>query len=371
MKIALVLDDSMDRNDGVQQYVRSLGGWLTDNGHTVHYLAGESNLTNSAIRSMSKNINVRFNGNKLSVPLPASSLQIKKVLHSERYDIIHIQMPYSPLMAGKIISNAPSGTAIVGTFHILPLGRMQRYGTRALAVAQKRQIKRFDAICSVSAPACDFARSCFGITSMVIPNMIDIARWDTGVRPHPFRIVFLGRLVPRKGCSYLLAALASLPPKLLSQLEIIIAGDGPERPKLEKFAEMHQLSNVTFLGFIDENQKPGLLASAHLAIFPSLGGESFGIVLIEAMAAGAKVVIGGDNLGYKSVLSEWPETLIDPHNTTQFSVMIEKFLNNKKLCNNIHSKQQHAVRQYDTNVVGDQVLGIYKETLLHRQQKMR
>ncbi len=368
LKVGLVLDDSLDRNDGVQQYVRSLGGWLSAQGHTVHYLCGQSRSQAKTIHSLSRNVGVRFNGNRLTIPLSARSSTIKTLLAKEKYDILHIQMPYSPVMAGKIIKLASTETAIIGTFHILPFGWLQELANKTLAVAQKRQLRRFDAICSVSASAQQFAKSHYGLVSSVIPNMIDTKRMQTVIQPHPKRIVYLGRLVHRKGCAQLLKAMLLLPESIRCEVEVLIAGDGPERKKLEKFAQKHNLSQVKFLGYIEESQKADLLGSAEIAVFPSLGGESFGIVLIEAMAAGAGVVMGGDNPGYKSVLSRWNDAMFDPRDIAAFSMCLQKYLHDEKLRLNVHSQQQASVQQYDVNTVGSQIVGLYQQGLLHSQR---
>ncbi len=368
LKIGLVLDDSLDRNDGVQQYVRSLGTWLDSQGHTVHYLAGQNQADDETTHSLSRNIGVRFNGNRLTIPLPANVSAIKALLAKEKFDVLHVQMPYSPLMAGKIIANASTDTAVVGTFHILPLGGLQRHGSKALGLVQKRQLKRLDAICSVSGPAAEFARSHFGIVSSVIPNMVDLKRFKTPLQPHPGRIVFLGRLVPRKGCLQLLKALHH---GGIDHSEVLIAGDGPQRAKLEKYVAQNDMKNVVFLGRIPEEHKPSLLASAEIAVFPSLGGESFGIVLIEAMAAGAGVVLGGNNPGYTSVLANVPGTLFDPSKTTAFAALLTHFLDDKRLRDKTHSIQQTAVKQYDIQTVGQQILQMYKTALLHRSRDVR
>lgn len=366
LKIGLVLDDSLDRNDGVQQYVRALGDWLEAQGHTVHFLAGQSKSDGKTIHSLSRNINARFNGNRLSMPLPASKNSIKKLLAQEKYDVMHVQMPYSPFMAGKIIGNALPQTAIVGTFHVLPYGPMHRYGSKTLGLVQKRTLNRFDAICSVSKPAAEFGKSHFSIESTIIPNAVDLKRFETPLRPHVGRIVFLGRLVPRKGCMELLRALQSV-----RYREVLIAGDGPERGKLQQYVESNNLDRVAFLGHVSEAEKPSLLASADIAVFPSLGGESFGIVLIEAMAAGAGVVLGGNNPGYQSVLSPWPKVLFDPRDTKAFSALLQKFLENKSLRTEIHGQQQTAVKQYDVNIVGNKIINLYHQALLHSQQNVR
>lgn len=363
MKIGFVLDDSLDRNDGVQQYVRTLGSWLKKQGHTVHYLVGQSSSDGEVIHSLSQNVNVNFNKNRLSIPLPANKTAIKKLLDKQQYDVLHVQMPFSPFMAGRIIAAANPRTVIVGTFHILPFNALHSIGSKTLAIVQKRNLKRFDAICSVSTAAQMFAKSHFGITSTVIPNMLDTNWWKTPLRPHPGRIVFLGRLVPRKGCMALLKAYNALPDQLKHQTELLLAGDGPERAALERFAIKNQL-HAHFLGFIDEEAKPSLLATADLAVFPSLGGESFGIVLIEAMASGSGVVIGGNNPGYASVLSK--AALVDPKDIKKFAACLEHFLTDETAKKKLHAEQAEAVKQYDTAIAGQKILAMYNEALHHR-----
>jgi phosphatidylinositol alpha-mannosyltransferase len=98
------------------------------------------------------------------------------------------------------------------------------------------------------------------------------------------------------------------------------------------------------------------LASADIAVFPSTGGESFGIVLTEAMSAGAGVVLGGNNPGYASVLSDWPEALFDPDNTQEFSDKLELFLRDATLRRKIGVKQQQQVKGYDTNAIASRLL---------------
>src|SRR5581483_312331 len=102
----------------------------------------------------------------------------------------------------------------------------------------------------------------------------------------PHKIVFLGRLVERKGVKYLIKAF-NLLERNLPDAHLVIAGDGPQRPALEALVKEYNLqAKVSFLGYIEEEDKPSILASAAVACFPSLYGESFGIVLAEAMAAG-------------------------------------------------------------------------------------
>src|SRR3989344_5400643 len=109
-------------------------------------------------------------------------------------------------------------------------------------------------------------------------------------------ILFIGRLEKRKGTKYLLKSFAQLQKKY-PDIELVIAGDGPERQMLEDYATKHDIKHIKFLGFIDVSKKLELLASSTVFCSPALFGESFGIVLLEAIAMGTPVV-AGNNPGY-------------------------------------------------------------------------
>jgi phosphatidylinositol alpha-mannosyltransferase len=120
---------------------------------------------------------------------------------------------------------------------------------------------------------------------------------------------------------------------------------------------------VEFEGFISEADKPGYLGSANIAIFPSTGGESFGIVLIEAMAANSGIVVGGDNPGYRSVIGRWPDTLIDVKHPTIFAGQLAKLIADADLRKQIHQQQQTEVVKYDVRTVGPALLNLYATPL--------
>lgn len=372
LKIGFVFDDSLDRPDGVSQYVKTLGKWLSNQGHEVRYLVGETKIRSwqgGRVYSLSRNIGVSFNGNRLSTPLPASRQKIKKIISDEKFDVLHIQVPYSPFMAKKIIDAADAHTAIVGTFHILPAGRWAVIGTKALKFFNGKSQKRIDRMLSVSQSAANFEEATLKIKSNVVPNVVDLNKFKHSkkIARNRKRIVFLGRLVERKGCMQLLRALRVLV-KNRHDVQLLVAGDGPERKKLEKFCKKYNLiQNVTFLGFIEESKKSNLLASADIACFPSLYGESFGIVLIEAMAAGAGVVIGANNPGYQCVLDS--DVLFDPRNTAAFAQFLEVLLNESEVVKKNHSRQQKQVKSYDVEVVGPVIVGIYQSVVAKRDQK--
>lgn len=369
MKIGFVLDDTLDKPDGVQQYVLTMGAWLSVHGHTVHYLTGASSRQDvGTVHSLSKNVQVTFNGNRLGIPLPANGKAIGKLLAKEQYDVLHVQMPYSPMLAQKVIRRAAPSTAVVGTFHILPQTRMVMLATQALGVWLRSSLRRFNAVFAVSPAAGDFARKAFRLPNVsVLPNVIALQKFRDA-QPFPGyqkdglpTIMFLGRLVPRKGCAVFLAAIAELKRAHPEQaFQAVVCGKGPLEAELKRQVQQLGISGqVEFTGFISETDKPGYMASADILAFPSSGGESFGYVLIEAMASGRAVVLAGDNPGYRSVLDERPELLFPALDPQKLAGKMYHYLTNTAIRQPIITWQSQHDIQFDVEIVGPQLVDAY------------
>lgn len=373
-KIGFVLDDSLDTPDGVQQYVLTLSTWLKSQGHDVHYLVGESKRTDiPQLHSLSRNVKVRFNGNRMSMPLPANKRRLRELLARERFDVLHIQMPYSPLLAGRLIDAAPHETAVVGTFHVAPHSRMVYVANKLLRVMTHRSLKRFDAVMSVSSVAQAFARETFHLESDIIPNTVDLAPYKAAQALPAYvtgkTILFLGRLVDRKGCGHLLRALAYMQEHQLydGDYRVVICGKGPLKDELKQYVRSkHLQKHVEFVGFVNEADKPGYMASADIAVFPSTGGESFGIVLVEAMAAARGVTLAGNNPGYASVMADFSETLFEPADAESFGRKLADLLANDAHRAAVGARQRANVHQYDAPAVGARVTALY-ERALHKR----
>jgi len=374
-KIAFVLDDSLDTTDGVQQYVLNVGQWLAAHGHTVHYIVGETKRTDIPhIHSIGRNVKVRFNHNRMSIPLPVSKKKIRKLLEREEYDIIHVQMPYSPFLAGRVVKAASNYTGVVGTFHIAPHSKLVHFANNILHMMVAGSLQRFDELISVSRVAQDFAWEAYRVESAIIPNTLNLAPF---YGPDPFKeyvdstnIVFFGRLVERKGCHYFLRAIKRLRDEkaLPPDCRVLVCGKGPMEEQLKAYVRQHRMQKlVTFTGFVSEADKPRYLSTGDVIVYPSTGGESFGIVLLEGMAAGRGVVIAGDNPGYAGVMGERPEALFEPTNEEVFARKIEKYLANPKLRQEAHEWQQQFVRSFDMPNVVDEILVVYGEALRKRR----
>jgi phosphatidylinositol alpha-mannosyltransferase len=374
MKIGFVLDDSLDKSDGVQQYVLTVGRYMEAAGHEVHYLVANTRRKDiKNVHSLGRFLNVRYNHNNVRLVLPASRRQIRTLLREQQFDVLHVQLPYSPFLAKQVIRYAGPKTAIIGTFHILPASKLHGLSNYALKQLLGRSLKRFDEVVAVSEPALRFARKVYGLNTSVVPNAIDLSLFEKGIKREEFKgrkknIVFLGRLIKRKGVLELIRAYNALPDELAKTTRLVICGKGPLRRQAQSLVAEGR--EVTFTGFVQESDKAGYLASADIAVFPSLGGESFGIVLIEAMAAGSGVVLGGNNPGYASVLAPQPYLLFDPRDTRAFSEHLALFITDTASKERYHVWQKEAVKQYGISVVGKRLEQIYREQL-HARQEMR
>ena len=146
----------------------------------------------------------------------------------------------------------------------------------------------------------------------------------------------------------------------------MIAGDGPDREKLEEYVQERGLRHVEFLGFIDEATKKRLLHTCDLFCSPAIFGESFGIVLLEAMAAARGVVLAGNNPGYASVMEPYPEQLFDPREVPDFAKKLARYLADEPARTAAAQAQKTYVKQFDINEVGSQLLVVYKDALQRR-----
>lgn len=375
--IGLMLDTSLDPPDGVQQYVIGIGEWLRQQGHEVHYLVGQTDhrqLPN--LHSLARNVTVQFNGNRTTIPLPTSRRKLRAILGQYNFDILHVQTPHSPFMSQRLILAADPRTAIIGTFHIAAYNWQVTVGNKLLGWWLRPSLKRFDQIVSVSSAAADFAKRTFGIQTKIVPNVIDYPLFHSA-EPLPqyddskLTILFLGRLVPRKGCRLLLEAIARLEDeKNLPAFRVVICGKGPQRAQLQQFIERNGLGSIVeMVGFVAEADKPRYYASADVSVFPSSAGESFGIVLLEAMASGHAAVLAGDNVGYHSVMQPHQELLFDPKDADALAAKLKQYLTDAQLRHTAAKWGAAYSQQFDVGVVGQQLVEIYREALRKRRQQ--
>jgi phosphatidylinositol alpha-mannosyltransferase len=374
LRVGIVYDDSLDRPGGVVTYITTLAAELRCRGHHVALLVGETSverIDDVPVFSLSQNVGVRFNGNRLSTPLRTNRGEIERVVKEHHFDVLHVQMPYSPFMAARVVAAADPRTAVVGTFHIAADQFTTQIGTRLLGMTLRSSSPRFDRIAAVSGSAAWAAECCFGVkVDAVIPNMTPTypgSRPPAGyARLEHGSIVFLGRLVPRKGVAYLIDAVGQLRSAGID-VQADIAGDGPLRKRLERRRDRLGLSGaVRFLGDVTPAERSLLFAGADVACFPAIYGESFGTVLIEAMAGGAGAVVGSRIPGFAEVLANVDDALVPPGDPAALAERLELLLRDDRRRIRLGKNQRRIVERYSAERVTTRILSVYARALADR-----
>ena len=382
-RIAFVFDDTLDVLDGVQQHIVTLGKELARRGHDVHYLVGQtehSPVPNT--HAMSRNVMVRANGNRMRIPLPASRRLIARTLAEGGFDILHVQAPYSPFMAGRVLEAASPDTGVVATYHIAVSDPLSAVGGMTLGAINAHTHRRIDEVIAVSDVAARYAAITAHTRARVIANPVDVrmrrdraAAADNGtlnsdtVAPH---IVFLGRFVKRKGADILLDAIEYGEQHRLfpAGTHVTMAGKGPLLDACRHRAVGFD-TPITFTGFIEESAKPALLRSADVAVFPATGGESFGIVMLEAIASGATVTLAGDNPGYHSTLLGDTDALFPVHGRDAARILAERIaraINDTTWAKQVHAREALLLDRYDVRTIADQVEQVYMQAIAKRRK---
>ncbi len=378
LTIGFVFDDTLDALDGVQQHIITIGTELVRRGHDVHYLVGETH--HSPVPqtvSLARNVMVSFNGNRMRIPLPVCKREIRAALAHNNYDILHIQAPYSPLFGGRVLECAPQSTGVVATYHIAPIDRRACYGGRALGLVNAHSHRRVDEVIAVSQVAAQYAQFTAHTHGTIIANPVNVEKFATAAHratrdaAHP-HIVFLGRLVPRKGAQLLLDALdygerhGMFP---MPGLHVTIAGDGPLMDDcVQRAARLR--TPVQFVGTVDEG-KADLLASADVAVFPAIGGETFGIVLPEAIASGAGVTLAGDNPGYRWTMRGDEDALfsVGPDHARVLAERITRALTDAPWARRLHAREEALLDRYNVQAVTDEVEQVYARAIADRRAR--
>lgn len=256
----------------------------------------------AGVTPLGRSVPTAANGSVAPIaPDPACQLRTIRALRDEGFDVLHLHEPLvpGPCMTAMLFRNAP----IIGTFHAAGGSAAYRYlnwGVRRLA-------RRLDLRCAVSVDAWQMAQEALGGDYTLLFNGIEVDRFAKA-EPWPTEgptIFFVGRHEPRKGLAVLLEALQSLPP----DIRLWVASDGPETATLR--AAYRDDHRIQWLGRVDEHEKAARMRGADVFCAPSLRGESFGVVLLEGMAAQTPVV-ASDLPGYANVARAGADAILVP-----------------------------------------------------------
>ncbi len=334
MKIGLVTPYVYPLPGGVNEHVRFLYENLRLRGHDVRIISSSHGLQRSSegdVIRIGKGFSMPSNGSMGTITLsPRYVSQVQAMLAREQFDLLHFHEPFVPFLSLVLLHQSKSVN--VATFHAYAgFSPAYELGKRTLSHYAARLHGRI----AVSAAARHFVDRFFPGDYKVIPNGVDvgrfhravpIARWQDGCP----NILFVGRLEDRKGLPHLLKAFR-LVRKTGVECRLLVVGSGPQEREARRYVMTRGLQNVEFLGRVSDAEKAQLFKTADIFCSPATGRESFGIVLLEAMAAGAPIVCS-DIHGYKGVVQRGRQALlVQPGDTKGLASALLELLSDSEL----------------------------------------
>ena len=318
------------------------------------------------VRIVGSSIGVPFNGSRAPICLQLQGARaVRQALLDFQPDVVHVHEPFVPGVSLSAVwfARAP----VVATFHAYcpPSLDAYLYGLASACLWPVR--RRLTMRLGVSRAAASFAASKVGGAVHVVPNGVD-AEWFAGAPPAPLpagrKLLFVGRLDPRKGFDVAVRAFARLCERY-PDLVLLVAGAGRCRGEVDRVSSAVR-QRIVMLGDVDEGQLPSIYAAADVFIAPAVGRESFGTVLLEAMAAGRPIVTT-DIEGYREVVRADVDALVvDPGDALGLAGAIGRILENPALASRLSLSARERVQQFAWTVVTDAVEHVYREVVRMR-----
>ncbi len=316
MKIALVSQSYYPRFGGVTEHVAHTAAELRTRGHEVTVVTGRPPGYRGAdppeVVRVGTSILVPFQGAFVDLTIgPMLRRDLRALWRERTFDLVHVHQPLTPTL--PLLTGETADAPVVGTFHAAgDDSRLFRLFRRPLDEHWRRLRGRI----AVSTTARSFVERHFPGEYRIIPNGVDVRRFHPDVPPLPaladgrLNVLFVGRLDPRKGLPVLLDAFPRLR-RAVPEARLVVVGSSFLRPWLERRLSGPDREHVLFAGAVPAAELPSWYASAHVVVSPALRNESFGIVLLEAMAAG-RPLVASDIPGYRSVVATPDDGVLVP-----------------------------------------------------------
>ncbi|MEY3806429.1 MAG: phosphatidylinositol alpha-mannosyltransferase [Actinomycetota bacterium] len=354
LRIGMVSPYSLTVPGGVQQQVLGLARALREKGHEVRVLGPcDGPPPDPFVTPLGNSLPTAANGSVAPLaPDASAALRTIRALNDEAFDVLHVHEPLvpGPSMTSLLVKMAP----VVATFH--SAGESAAYRTFS------RQLKwiatRIDIRVGVSKDAVAMAQRYLGGDYEVLFNGIELGMFESAPQRTREKVIFfLGRHEPRKGLNVLLDAMQHLPQDVV----LWVASDGPETESLKE--KTRDDSRIVWLGRISDEEKIDRLKRASVFCAPSLRGESFGIVLIEAMASGAPVVSTNID-GYRNVATDGVNALLaEPGNAALLASSLARVLTDSRLAEQLATNGLVRARQFSMEALADEYLEVYQRAL--------
>ena len=379
MKIALVSPYDFAYPGGVTNHISYLEHHFTRMGHEVKIIAPASKAVS--------NLGDRFILIGKPRPIPASgsiaritispwlSSRIKATLDQEKFDVIHLHEPLMPMLCTTVLrlSNRPN----MGTFHASGARSWYNYGTPLAKLLLSKWFRKLDGKIAVSELAMDCINKHFPGYYNIIPNGVDLEHFSPDVSPieefcdGKLNILFAGRLEKRKGLNYLLKAYQQVKQEVPDS-RLIVVGPGIRlRRKYEKQVKRSDLKDVVFVGYVSDDELPRYYKTADIFCAPATGWESFGIILLEAMAVG-KPIVASNVEGYASLITHGAEGwLVPPRDEQALAQSLITLLRDEPLRQEMGAKGRLKAQNFAWENVAQRILDYYTRVLSESPWKER
>jgi phosphatidylinositol alpha-mannosyltransferase len=360
LRIGICASYDLGRAGGVNTHIRAQATALRRLGHDVCVFGASSAPMLDGDVSLGSCVSLVIGDTQTGFGIdPRSWWTTKRLLREHRFDVVHMHEPLMPLPSWFVLRQAT--VPIVATFHTYREQGHKWYP--AYRWLFDPLMERITVRLAVSEAAKRTVAAHFPGDYEVIPNAIDIARFSSSTpratsmpagRPY---VLYVGRLEPRKGVERLLDAMRMVQ-RQVPCAQLVIVGDGPDRARLESHArELHV--DAIFAGRVSDADLPGFYHAADVVCSPALRDESFGIVLLEAMAAG-RPIVATNIAGYAELLDPAGcARLVDPDDATSLGREISTILEQPALGRTLGDHGAAAARQYDWTVVARRLEEIY------------
>ena len=376
MKIGLVSPYDWSYPGGVQEHIQRLASELRGRGHNVRILTPATGPRGRQVEYGVYKVGwaapLHVNGSIARVAFaPQISGRLRGILQREQFDIIHLHEPLASPLGLYVLHVGPStGATLVGTFHAWArhsLASAPEWAYASAAPFLGRYYRRIDGRIAVSPAAREFVSRFFPGDYRIIPNGVDTRIFRPDAPPMPqfdddkLNIVYLGRIEKRKGLKYLLRAIPMIR-EHFPNTRFLIGGEGPLRAGFERLVAQAGWPDVVFLGRVPAEQVPSLYASAHVFCAPNIGGESQGIVLLEALAAG-RAVVASDIPGFRSVIQHQRDGLLTPPTRSEeLAWAVCHLLSDESECARLGAAGRMRAEMFSWERVATQLLSFYEET---------
>lgn len=367
LKIGIVCPYGWDTPGGVQNHVRDLAEFLINAGHDVSVLApalSDSQLPKYVVNA-GKPISIPYNGAVARVLFgPLAFARVRQWISAGNFDILHLHEPAIPSIS--LLACWAADGPMVGTFHAASKHQKVIY---AIGPILEPAIEKLNARIAVSEAARLTLTSHLDTDAVVIPNGIYANHYANGTKQNAWSgntLGFIGRFEePRKGLQILLDALPIIA-RFAPDVRVLVAGPGDSK-EVEDSIDPQLRHRFEFLGRISERQKADFMSSVAIFVAPNTGGESFGIILAEALAGGA-CVVASDIPAFDSLLGGGKYgALFSSEDSTDLAKVIVDLLRDDKKRNELSAFGQIHAQKFDWNVVARQIFSIYEMAMVGSQ----